>query len=350
MSIPATPTNFAVAQGNANILLTWDNSPGATSYIVQRSTDGVTYANYATVVVNTYTDTVVFTAPTVSQIYYYQVSASNSDGTSPYTVPQSAIATVSGELSLGELRLRAQQRADRVGSPFVSMTEWNFFINLAYKELYDLLVTAYEDYYVSAVAFQTNGTDFRYALPNGIGTFLDFNTLQPLTTASRPFYKLLGVDLNVSTASNAWITVPKFMFINRNEFIYPNSSSTIYGVANMKYRLSGGSIEFIPTPSANQYVRLWYIPRARDLVADTDVADGINGWYQYIIVRAAKYALDKEESPTETLDAELLYLKGRIEEAAQNRDAGQADTISDVRGIRDPWGGNNGSGFFRGGF
>ena len=83
------------------------------------------------------------------------------------------------------------------------------------------------------------------------------------------------------------------------------------------------------------------------LLQDTDVLDGISGWTQYVIIRAAKYALDKEESDTTKLDAELLYLKGRIEESAMNRDAGQPDTISDTR-FRTGFGGMAGGNY--GGF
>jgi hypothetical protein len=113
----------------------------------------------------------------------------------------------------------------------------------------------------------------------------------------------------------------------------------------------GDKIEFIPTPSGNQSFRLWYIPRLRELLRDTDTTDvSISGWIQYVIVRAAKYALDKEESDTSKLDAELLYLKERIESSASNRDAGIPDTISNTRSSSG-WGNGRG-GFFgpQGGF
>ena len=49
----------------------------------------------------------------------------------------------------------------------------------------------------------------------------------------------------------------------------------------------------------------------------------------------SKYALDKEEgSDTSKLDAEMIYLKQRIEELAANRDQGMPNTISNTR--RDP--------------
>jgi hypothetical protein len=198
-------------------------------------------------------------------------------------------------------------------------------------ELYDLLITVYEDYYVATpIQFVSDCSTFLYDLPNGANTFLNALTLQTFTP--KPFYKLMGVDLNIQNTNNGYVTINKFNFIDRNRFVYPNTASTIYGVFNMQYRVVGDKIEFIPTPSANQAIRLWYIPRLTEMLADTDVTDiGISGWLEYVIVRAAKYALDKEESDTTKLDEELVYLKQRIEETAANRDAGQPDKISATR-------------------
>jgi hypothetical protein len=67
------------------------------------------------------------------------------------------------------------------------------------------------------------------------------------------------------------------------------------------------------------------------LLQDTDTTiQGISGWIEYVIVRAAKYALDKEEQDTSVLTQEIQFVKQRIEESAANRDAGQPDTISDT--------------------
>jgi hypothetical protein len=115
-------------------------------------------------------------------------------------------------------------------------------------------------------------------------------------------------------------------------------------VNQLEYRLLGSNLEFIPTPAAGQTVRLWMIPRMPQLLLDTDVLDGVSGWIQYVIVRAAKYALDKEESPTDKLDQELAYLKKRIEESSQNRDVGQAETIADTRGATGMGGSGGGMG------
>lgn len=339
MAIPAVPQNLYISQGNRQVYLQWDISAGATSYDVQRSTDGVTYANVGTPSINNYLDITV----SVGTQYYYKVGSTNTDGTSPYTSAQTVIPAPTGELSLGELRQRAQQRADRVNSQFVTLPEWNFFIDQAMYELYDLLITAYEDYFIAPpISFIADGSTYMYALPTGANTFLNANNQ---TFTPSPFYKLSGVDLGLNSANNAYVTVNKYNFIDRNNFVYPNTASTIYGVFNLQYRLMGTNIQFIPTPSGGQNIRIWYIPRLPQLLEDTDLTTiGFSGWLQYVIVRAAKYALDKEESDTSKLDSELLFLKQRIEETAINRDAGQPDKISNIR-QGGYWGGPGGFGW-----
>lgn len=346
MSIPGNVQNFIAQSANQQILVSWDLSSGATSYDITRSADNVTYAALASVSGTPLATSYLDTSAVLGTQYWYKVRATNSDGSSSYSNAQSAVATPAGEMCLSQLRLSSQQTADRVNSNFVTKPEWNSFINLAACELYDLLITVYEDYNVALPAyFSLTGAQSQYALPNGSNTFQDADGDDFIP---KPFYKLLGVDLALNTAQNAWITINKFNFIDRNNYTYPNSNSTIYGVTNMKYRVMGSNIDFIPNPASGQQIRLWYIPRLTELLRDTDTTDiGISGWLRYVIVRAAKYALDKEESDTTKLDQELLFLKARIEESAANRDAGQPDTISNTRqggsGFG-PFGGNNGFG------
>lgn len=409
--IPSVPSNFYVQMGNSDILLTWNLVPGATSYSVQRSTDGVTYTALSSPLTNEYLDTAV----TIGTKYFYQVASVNIDGTSNYNQYQAnglvamEIPTTSGQMSLYALRLASQQMADRVNSNFVSMPEWNKFINLAADELYDLVTTSYEDYQmyqpvyfntgasaartsvtsgviytVLAVGTTTNpqwnalgalgsvtaGQSFvaigssnipgtgtvaisssssAYPMPDGVSTFLDASGQ---TITPPPIYKLSGVDLGLNNAPNGFVTVAKYNFIDRNRYVFPNTASTIYGVFGLAYRFINYTIRFIPLPSSNQPIGIWYVPKRVQLLRDTDISEGYNGWIRYVIVRAAKYALDKEESDTSKLDSELLFLKQRIEGAAPNRDEGQADTISDDRSAMGagPNGGNSGGSGGYGGY
>lgn len=407
---PGTPQGFNVQTANQENLVSWSLSSGATSYDVQRSYDNVTYETIATISGSPLSTSYVDSTVSLGTQAWYQTNARNSDftadialgspiitsiasttgmlpgsaisglgiaansiilsidsatqitisqdalasttavllssSTSPFTIPQSVVPTPAGEMCLSQIRLQAMQRADRVNSNFLTLSEWNRNINQAMFELYDLLITVYEDYYLaSPIQFPiVNATQFLYPLPNGTNTFQD--ALNPANTVTPPpFYKLMGVDLALNNATNAYVTINKFNFIDRNRFVYPNTASTIYGVFNLQYRVMGSNIEFIPTPSAGQTIRLWYIPRMTELLQDTDITtQGISGWIEYVIVRAAKYALDKEESDSSRLTEEITFLKGRIEESAANRDAGQPDKISDTRS-NNGWGRGNGGGW-----
>lgn len=405
MPAPGQVTGLIAQQANGSVLLNWTTESTATVYTVYRCTDGINFSSIGTAAPNAspqYLDQL----PGVGIQYYYNVTATNGSGTGTASTAVSAVAAPPSEMSLGELRLQAQETADRVNSQFVTNPEWNAFIRLAMYELYDLLIGSYEDYYATQqVTITTNGSQQYYPLPDGVtnypggiytsaavysftvssanatigavysnnqylftvtstiasgttlavtgsGTPTPYGILTKVsgtgdnqitfskyavTLAGQPspaFYKMSGVDLAVNTSivSPAWVTLKRFNFIDRNDYVYPNSTSTVYGVYNQAYRIMGQQIDFIPVPAGNQTIRLWYAPRLPGLLEDVDLTTlGFSGWIRYPIVRAAKYALDKEESDTSKLDQEIIYLKQRIEQMSQNRDQGTADTISDTR-------------------
>jgi hypothetical protein len=438
-SAPGIPQNFVVQTANQQNLVSWNLSAGATSYVVQRSLDNITFATIATVSGSPLATSYLDVAVVPGTQYWYRVAASSTNGsinftgqpnpgdtatidsvtftavtsapsglqfaigsnvaqtiinfsilansiipgvvaatpaltqlqltsflstipnltsaltnttvtaftaggTSSFTTSQSVVPVEAGEQSLGAIRLKAMQRADRVNSNFVTTSEWNSYINQSMFELYDILTTTFEDYFLApAVGLLANGTQYIFPLPDGTTQF--FNPDTNVLFTPPPYYKLLGVDLALNNAVNAYVTVNKFNFIDRNRFVYPNTASTIYGVFNLQYRVMGGNIMFIPTPSGGQKLRLWYIPRLTELLQDTDTTYiGISGWIEYVIVKAAYYALTKEESDTSSLVMQLQALTKRIEETAANRDAGQPDTISDTNsgGWANGWRGGNG--------
>ncbi len=243
---------------------------------------------------------------------------------------------MSGTATLLQLRTTVRERCDMTNASgvytnsFVTDSELNQYINNSYFELYDLLVQKYgDDYYVaSPYQFTTDGSSQLYALP-------------------ADFYKLLGVDLSLSNSPNSWITIRPFMFPNRNDYSVPNFAS-FYGVTNLRYRLQGANLWLNPIPTGGQNMQIWYVPRMTELAADGDVCDGVSGWTEYIIVDAAIKCLAKEESDTSVFMAQKQGLIQRIEAAAENRDAGNPQTVCDVRRYDDgvfP----NGNGFAGGG-
>lgn len=349
--VPYQPQALNAEQADGNILLTWQGSLGSDSYQIQRSIDGVNFSNLGTSLTNQYLDSY----PGIGVKFYYQVAGVNVTGTSPYSSVVYAIAAPPSEMSLAELRLRGQQRADRVNSNFVTTTEWNYMARVSMYELYDLLIGTYERFNTAPQVFittnfvQNNTNQIQsYPLPDGVTNYLGGTLGGVSGLPAQAYYKLVGVDLGVNTSNNAWVTVKRFDWIDRNNYVYPNSTSTIYGVYNMRYNILNNNLVIIPNPAGNQQLRLTYSPRLPALLADTDLTNiGWSGWLQYVTCRMAKYALDKEEdSDTSKLDAELLFLKTRIEQMAANRDEGANDTIANTR--RDEiyggsgWGSSNG--------
>ncbi len=396
MPVPSAPTGVWVQSGDSYAYLSWAITSGATSYKIQRSNDGVTFADLGTATVNSYTDTlsgnlavnatalvvgnrytitatgtttaanwttlglpsgttaaigVTFialatgagsgsgTVQEYGNLYYYQVAGVNVSGTGAYTATDPNGATLSvipvpiGQACLGDLRLQAQQRADMVNSQFVSLPEWNKYITLSYKELYDLLIAAYgNDYYVKQpYTYTTSGT-------------IDPNYNASVYPLPSDFYKLILCEVALNpTDPNSWVTLRQYERIQQNLWNYPNVY-TFYGITNLRYRLTGTQIQIVPIASAGQTIRIWYAPRPPRLVADTDLMDGISGWEEYIILDAAIKALKKEESSEEAmaLEAQKAPMKMRLESMAANRNIAEPMKVSDSRMRNFSWGSDDG--------
>lgn len=94
--IPSGPITLNVFSGSA--ITQWTSSiSNAVFWDLQRSTDGITYVNYATTTasIKTYTDTSV-TASSLGTTYWYQVAAVNSWGTSSFSNTSSITFTLGG--------------------------------------------------------------------------------------------------------------------------------------------------------------------------------------------------------------------------------------------------------------
>jgi hypothetical protein len=304
--------------------------------------------------------------------------------------------STSSDISLGALRLQARQRSDLENNPAVSDAEFNQYISQSYKELYDLLVSAYgNDYMVAQPYTFTLSSSQSYPLPDGTPTY------QSSTGVAPKFYKLLGVDLQYSSSPSGWVTLKRLEFIDRNKYAYPNTAINWNGYSNLRYRVQGNGLYFVPIPMAGQNVQVWYVPAPTSLsyilpgssvlssnvigsMSDTTglssgmsiysslnnvlpanttltavststmtlssnaqssvnnnifqiwndsaTLDGISGWEEYIIIDAAIKAQIKQEGPFEPLAAQKADMRARIDAMAEGRDIGQAQHVSDALG------------------
>jgi len=216
--------------------------------------------------------------------------------------------------TLSELRTRARQRVDAVDNHFFSDGEINDYINIGLGELHDLLVTQYEDYYVSSASFSLVADQDAYTFIGDIGI--------------SDFYKLLGVD---ATSGSDTMKVRRFSFPERNKYTADTAVYNSNGYAAYEYSLRNDGLVFMPAPTSTDTIKIWYVPRFRKLVNDSDeVLDNIMlNWEEYTVLSAAIKMRQKEETAVGTLQDSMDRLQDRILDAAKNRDAAEPMGITD---------------------
>lgn len=213
--------------------------------------------------------------------------------------------------TLSDLRTRARQRADQVGSTFVTDPELNTLINLGLTELYDMVVSAFEDYFT-------------------ISTTL---TVLSGSTAALPadFYKLRALDYNNNGRYQA---LREFSFnernISQNENLFYFRGYTI----PRRYRIMGDNLLLQPEGQATGLYRLWYAPAPTMLTLDSSTIPASLskfGWDEYIVLYAAEKMLLKEESSVADFVRQRQEIASRITQMASDRQVDQSESVQDVR-------------------
>jgi len=203
--------------------------------------------------------------------------------------------------TLATLRTRAQRRADLENSNFVGTAEWTDLINEAYVELWDLLVAAYADWFLSSSEFTLSGSTSTQALP-------------------ADFYKLVELDYVTGPGTDDFDPVPRFTFRARNR-------------GDRAYRVMGNLIRISPATQAPGTYRAWYIQGPTLLVNDADSTSALipTGMAeQFIPLVAGIKANTKQKKDSSELERELARLTKRIETMTVDRDTGEPTRILEV--------------------
>lgn len=208
--------------------------------------------------------------------------------------------------SLSWLRSRVRQMADMENSIFISDSELLHYINDSAKKLYDILVSANEDY-------STILTTFSIASGN-------------TSTLPSTCYKVRGLDYQ---SGSDWIPMRRFQFTERENY------NTRANTTERRYRIIKDSLYILPEDRANGDYRLWYVPEHVDLALDADTLDGKNGFEEYVILDVAMKCKIKEESDTKDLERARNEALVRVTTMSQERDYGGPDRIADVRPYRE---------------
>lgn len=208
--------------------------------------------------------------------------------------------------TLLQLRDRAKQRSNNENSSFVTDAEWNVYLNYSISELRDIIISKVgDDYYAASQDYSlVSGTE-SYDLPSD-------------------FYKILWVELEADDGH--YYKIHRYEIAEKSSNVLP---LRIYS-PDIRYRLRGDDIVVTPISSASgRTMRLWYVPLAPELALDADELKGFNGWDEYIILRAAIMALEKEEQDTSSLSLRLEQLRQRVEAMSANRDQAEPMRIYD---------------------
>lgn len=221
---------------------------------------------------------------------------------------------------LDYLREQARQLADEVYPAGVTgaitdalATRW---VNQAYSELHDLLVSANPDWYLADTTINTTNGTVEYAVP------ADFKDVR-------------GVDLIVDGNE---VPLEPYNFLDRGRVdrAWPpprwndSMSAVRYRIIRKGIDGSASRLRFDPDPGTNSY-RLWYVQAAQLLVNDDDELDGVNGWEEYVIAAVAERMHAKvgtDPSVAQKLKAEQA---ARIQEMARKRDQGRPVQVADTR-------------------
>jgi len=216
---------------------------------------------------------------------------------------------------LTTLIAKVRQRADMESTQFCTDSEITGYIQDAWRELYDLLVEAVEDYSFTTTSF-TISSGNTYSLPGS-------------------FYKLRGLD-DLSDPNNP-VTVRKFLLGERNDYSARDRLAGRFLYSDVFYRIEGGNLVILPSDKAARPYQLMYVPTPTIPVLGADTIDVINGFDKYIIADAAMQCLTKEESDITAVKAEKAYQLERITKMRASRDQNLPERVTRVRSSRSNW-------------
>jgi hypothetical protein len=201
---------------------------------------------------------------------------------------------------------RIRNASDESSSKFIEDDELIEYIDLAYAEMYGLLVDTYQDYKIKFANFTTTNDVNIYQLPTDC-------------------YKIRGLD-----CSNG-LSAKSFMFEERERLA--NTSYWNDGLkTNLKYCPLGDTLLLLPTPS-QETLTLWYVPVPARITDEDQIIDGIAGFEQYIIAHVCIEIANKNESDPSVYERKLARVEKKLTSFAAMRDSSDPRQVVDARGF-----------------
>lgn len=213
--------------------------------------------------------------------------------------------------TVSELITRVRERSNTERSNFVTDDEIIRYIDQGYTKLYDLIVSKFENYYISDHSFTTTGSTQFFDLP-------------------ADFYKMVGLDQfqNFSGSGENALTVRPFNFNERNR--YNNILFAVTAAAFYRYLIQGTKIKILPQPDAGITFKMWYVPAPVKITTTAQTIDGIAGWEEVVILTAAIQVMNKQELDSSALKLEQREAIDRVMTMATERDAALPERVTDL--------------------
>ncbi|MDI6751561.1 MAG: PQQ-binding-like beta-propeller repeat protein [bacterium] len=200
---PIAPSNLtATATTDATITLSWtDNSINETGFVIERGTDGLTFASVGTTTLATHTDTGLLASTT----YYYRVAAFNNFGTSAYSNIASTTTLNSIPLSPSTLTAQAISTSSINLAWFDNSTNETGFVlergtdGLTFASVGTTTLATWTDTGLSA----STTYYYRVAAYNEMGTSA-YSNIATGTTQDLPPTNLQATAISDSTINLSW--------------------------------------------------------------------------------------------------------------------------------------------------
>lgn len=217
--------------------------------------------------------------------------------------------------------------------------ELNTLINTAYHRVRTAVMTVYEDYYLTTDQFNGTADQEEYSSTDGVATDI---------------FKIRRVEFNYNTAdSNSAPTrcLPINIDEVRRDLAYTNSGIGVGTRTNSVYYTYGFGSNFrigiVPVPNRTQTNagRIWYIPTAADLSADSSNLDlpYVDRYWILVCYGATADALhfgNEDSDEADKFEAKLIAGILLMQEELEDKVSEESKYVIDTSGEYTDFGGN----------
>ena len=224
--------------------------------------------------------------------------------------------------TLSDLLTLLDERSNFENSGVFSQSEKITYLNNSLAELYEILITTYEDYDSHTFLSTLSGVSNTIPLPNDVAKVRLVE------------YKFMLGSSQLGATDN-YYPINMFQMPQRNR--YGNTPPSIllpYQFAQLTYRVMGNNIIIEPCASAVGEFRVWYVQKWQNLVNLSDqlpIVMDTNAWSEYAIVSSCIKMMNKINLDASGFVAEKAELKDRIVSAAKNRTLAGPKCMINVR-------------------